>query len=262
MALSGLEKKIKSIFNKDHHKVNFIGYADDFIITGASKALLETLIIPLVKSFMKERGLEISEEKSKITRIEDGFNFLGFNIRKYSNEKLLTKPSKANVTNFLAEIKSIIKANTAAKTENLILLLNPKIRGWANYFSHAASSRTFAYVDKQIMEALWRWMKHRHPNKRLSWIASKYLKKKDLTNSRLGASYKDKDGKLVPIFIRYTRDTPIRRHIKIRSNTNPYNPVFKDYLKHRETTSKTRMSNGCKAISFAQELSGHIKVAL
>ncbi len=105
-------------------------------------------------------------------------------------------------------------------------------------------------------------MKHRHPNKRVAWIASKYLKKKDLTNTRFGASFKDKDGKQIPIFIRYTRDTSIRRHIKIRSNTNPYNPVFKEYLKYRESTSKTRMTNGCKAIRFVQELSGQVKLAL
>jgi RNA-directed DNA polymerase len=255
MTLSGLEKKIKSLFNNKGHKVNFVSFADDFIITGASKELLEEQVIPVVKSFLKERGLELSQEKSKITHIEEGFNFLGFNVRKYKG-KLLIKPTKANVKAFLTEIKENIKTNIAAKTENLIMLLNPKIRGWANYFRHVVSSRTFTYADKQIAEALWRWMKRRHPNKGGPWIANRYLKRKNLTNLRLHASFKDKDGKQITSFIRKTGDTPIRRHTKIRGKANPYNPEFKNYFKQRET-NRLRLSKGCKAVLFAQELLGH-----
>jgi RNA-directed DNA polymerase len=256
MALSGLEKKIKSLFNKDHQKVHVIGYADDYIITGVSKALLSELVLPLVKKFLEERGLEISEEKSKITSIEEGFDFLGFNIRKYSNGVVLTKPSKANVKRFLTEIKETIKANISAKTENLILLLNPKISGWANYFRNAASSKTFAKVDKQIMQALWRWMQKRHPNKRKSWIYKNYFKSKTLTEKRLGASIKNKDGSQTPIFIRKACDTSIRRHIKIIGEATPYKPEFKEYFKIRDSKSNTVISKGGKAIRFAEELLG------
>lgn len=256
MTLSGLEKRIKSLVNERHSKVNFVAYADDFIITGASKALLEEVVIPAVRLFLKERGLELSEEKSKITHIGEGFNFLGFNIRKYNNGKLLIKPSKANVKSFLSEIKKCIRTNISIKTEILIMLLNPKIVGWANYFSHVVSSKTFNYIDNQITGALWRWMTHRHPNKGKLWIVRKYLKQRHLISSRLGASYKGKDGKQIPVFIKHTSDTSVRRHIKIRSNANPYNPEFKNYFKYRQNTNKTRTSKGCKAIRFAQELSG------
>jgi RNA-directed DNA polymerase len=256
MALAGLEKKIKSLFNKDSHKVNVVAYADDYIITGASKALLSELILPLVKKFLGKRGLEISEEKSKITSIEEGFDFLGFNIRRYSNGVVLTKPSKANVTRFLKEIKETIKVNISAKSENLILLLNPKIRGWANYYCHAASHETFAKIDKQIMQYLWRWMNKRHPNKRRTWIYDKYLKKKTITDTRFGASFKNKEGKQTPIFIRKACDTSIRRHIKIVGKANPYNPEFKEYFKIRGSKSNTVISKGGKAIRFAEELLG------
>lgn len=256
MALAGIEEKIKSIFNKKHHRVNVVFYADDFIITGASKALLEELVVPLVKKLLKERGLEISPEKSRITSIEEGFDFLGFNIRKYSNGKLLTKPSKASVKRFLTEIKEVIKSNTAAKSENLILLLNPKIIGWANYFRHVVSSRIFAKVDSQIMQSLWRWMQKRHPNKRKSWVARKYLKKKTPTSSRFGASFRDKDGKEISIFIRHACDTSIRRHIKIIGKAHPYNPEFKEYFKLRNSRDNTVISKGGKAVRFAEELAG------
>ena len=178
------------------------------------------------------------------------------NIRKYHNGVVLTKPSKTNVTRFLTEIKETIKSNVAAKSENLILLLNPKIQGWANYYRHAASYETFAKVDRQIMQYLWRWMNKRHPNKRRTWIYEKYLKKKTLTDTRFGASFKNKDGAQIPIFIKYTCDTSIRRHIKIRSKATPYKPEFKEYFKIRDGRSNTVISKGGKATRFAEELLG------
>jgi RNA-directed DNA polymerase len=112
ITLAGLEKSVKAATRlKD--KVNVVVYADDFIITGASKEILEDKVKPAVIVFLKERGLELSEEKTKITHIEEGFDFLGFNVRKYKG-KLLIKPSKAGVKNFLQGIRAVIKANKAS----------------------------------------------------------------------------------------------------------------------------------------------------
>jgi RNA-directed DNA polymerase len=96
MALDGLEKKLRSCFGKTR-KVHMVRYADDFIITGGSKELPENEVRPVVAYFLKIRGLELSEEKTKISHINDGFDFLGFNIRKY-DDKLLTKPSESSVS--------------------------------------------------------------------------------------------------------------------------------------------------------------------
>ena len=144
MTLSGLEDKVRSTNSKvrDKEKINFISFADDFIVTGRSPELLEEKVIPILTEFLKKVGLELSQEKSKITHIEDGFNFLGFNIRKYK-ETLLIKPSKENIKEFLTDIRTTIKGNYAAQTENLINLLNPKIRGWSNYFRSSVSSEIF-----------------------------------------------------------------------------------------------------------------------
>lgn len=173
MALSGLEALLKERLK--YRKVNFVSYADDFIITGNSRELLEKEVVPIVKGFLKERGLEISKEKSKITYIEEGFDFLGFNIRKY-NGLLLTKPSKGNVKNFLRGIRELIKSSKSVKTEDLIRQLNPKIIGWANFFRHSASKRTFSYIDTEIYMALQRWMKRRHPTKSKTWRNKKYFR--------------------------------------------------------------------------------------
>ena len=153
MALSGLENKLKSLFHKRKTRVNIVSYADDFIVTATSKELLEKSIIPTIESFLSEIGLEISKEKSKITHIEEGFDFLGFNVRKYDG-KLLIKPSKASIKKILSDIRQVIKSNPTLKTENLINLLNPKILGWGNYFRSVVSSRVFNYIDYNIYNSI------------------------------------------------------------------------------------------------------------
>ncbi len=132
--LSGLAQAAKAA-TKNHDKVHVISYADDFIITGTTKEVLEKQVQPAIEAFLHERGLALSLEKTKITHIEDGFDFLGFNVRKYGN-KLLIKPTKGKVISFLNSIRKLIKSQATAKTENLIRLLNPKLRGWSNYYRH------------------------------------------------------------------------------------------------------------------------------
>jgi RNA-directed DNA polymerase len=92
MVLDGMNSAISAVTNKTD-KVHLVRYADDFIVTANSKELLENKIQPVIEKFLKERGLTLSEEKTRITHIDEGFDFLGFNIRKYKG-KLLTKPSK------------------------------------------------------------------------------------------------------------------------------------------------------------------------
>src|SRR5208337_2545451 len=113
---------------------------------GSSKKLLEEEVKPLVESFLKERGLELSAEKTHITRIEDGFDFLGQNVRDYGGT-IVVKPSRKNVATFLEKVRGIIKASKHVTAGHLIVNLNQVIRGWANYHRHVASKRTFSRVD-------------------------------------------------------------------------------------------------------------------
>ena len=137
--------------------MNLIRYADDFIITGRTKELLEGEVKPLVEQFLQPRGLELSPKKTVITHVEQGFDFLGQNVRKYPNGKLLIKPSKKNVKTFLDDIRKIIKAGLGLSAAELIDWLNPKIRGWANYHRHVVSKRIFQRVDRAIFTSLWQW---------------------------------------------------------------------------------------------------------
>jgi RNA-directed DNA polymerase len=115
--------KHKKVNGKEiNNKVHTIIYADDFVVTGRSKELLEKEVLPVIKEFMMERGLELSEEKTHITHISSGFNFLGQNIRKYNDGKVIIKPTKDNIERFLGGIRETIKSNPTIKQEELIEL--------------------------------------------------------------------------------------------------------------------------------------------
>lgn len=231
VTLSGLEKAVKAV-TKHSDKVHVCTYADDFIITGASQEILENKIKPVVEKFLQERGLTLSQEKTKITHIREGFDFLGMNIRKY-DDKLLIRPAKSSVKSFLDDIRKTIKSNKTAKTEILIQILNKKIRGWANYYAHVCSKRTFSKVEHEIFKALWRWSKRRHPNKGIRWIKAKYFRRDKRRDWIFFANIRKKNGFIFPLDIALTSRIPIRRHIKIRAQATPFDSAYHDYFDKR-----------------------------
>ena len=176
--------------------MNLIRYADDFIITGRTKELLEGEVKPLVEQFLHERGLELSPRKTVITHVEQGFDFLGQNVRKYPNGKLLIKPSKKNIKTFLDGIRKTIKAALGMSAADLIDWLNPKIRGWANYHRHVVSKRVFHRVDHAIFISLWQWARRRHQQKSPGWLKRKYFERQGHNNWRFFGEARDNDGNL------------------------------------------------------------------
>ena len=231
LTLAGLEQLVKSIAHGKGDRINFIGYADDFVITGASKDVLVNEIKPQLARFLQERGLTLSEEKTHVTHINDGFDFLGFNLRKY-NGKLLIKPSKSNVLSFLRNLRELIRKHATISVNDLIKMMNPKLRGWANYYRHSVAKRVFGYVGHQVFLALWRWAVRRHPNKGRRWVARKYFFDRNgqwQFHGRRTIADLDCAFNLVQI-----AHTPIKRHVKIRSAATPYNPEYEAYLSKRK----------------------------
>ena len=238
LALDGLEAKLREKYPKASNasrkaKANLVRYADDFIITGSSKELLENEINPLVEQFMRERGLELSQEKTHITHITTGFDFLGQNVRKYKDGKVLVKPSTKNVNTFLKNIRKLIKENAQATAGNLIVRLNPKIRGWANYHRHVSSKHTFVEVDDAIFRALWQWAKRRHPKKPGRWIKEKYFHSIGQRNWVFCGEVEEQDGTTRKVQLFYAHTVPIERHTKIKGDANPYDPEWERYFEER-----------------------------
>jgi RNA-directed DNA polymerase len=243
MALSGLEHRIRSAKAKqrDREKINMVAYADDFIVTAASEQLLREKVIPTLVSALSERGLELSKEKTKITPIDKGFEFLGFNIRKYKCGKLLIKPSKANICNFLREIRRIIKRGTALPTEVLIYQLNQKITGWTNYYRSAVSSKVFSRIDSEIFTALKGWCFKRHARKGKLWIIRNYYARLRDDRWRFHCVVRDRSGNKKILYLKNATETHIRRHRKIWAEANPFDPRFKEYFERRDRESKSRI---------------------
>lgn len=235
MTLDGLETMLAEKFpiaKRTGLKMNMVRYADDFIITGNSKEWLEHEVKPAVVEFLAERGLVLSPEKTKVTHIDEGFDFLGWNIRKH-NGKLLIKPSKANVKAHLDKIREVIKDNKTAKQTSLIRLLNPILRGWANYHRHVVAKVTFSKIDSQVWSMLWRWAVRRHPGKGTRWVKEKYFKTQGTRNWVFAASEKQKNGSKKELVLLKEADTPIQRHVKIKTGANPHDPKWEPYFEAR-----------------------------
>src|SRR5947207_7566115 len=173
LTLDGLEPAIRAAIQPRRDKVNFIRYADDFVVTAASKEILEQKVKPVIVEFLRERGLKLSEEKTLITHIAQGFNFLGQRVRKYG-KKLLIRPTPQSVRSVLEKARQLIGSCRGVAAAVLIRKLNPLLQGWANYHRHVVSKRVFDRVEYCLRTMLWRWARRNHPNKSRGWIQRRY----------------------------------------------------------------------------------------
>ena len=233
--LDGLQRLLAERFveapkQQRKYKVHLVRYADDFLITGISKDLLRDQVRPLVAHFLKERGLELSHEKTQITHIKDGFDFLGQNVRRYPDGKVLTKPSKQSVKTFLTKIQETIDNSGSQTAGEMIRRLNQQIKGWTMYHRYAASKRTFTDVDHRIFRMVWRWCRRRHRNKSRKWIKEKYFQRDDHRHWVFTGTLRDQKGQGWPIQLMEAAKVRIIRYVKIRSDVNPYDPKWELYL--------------------------------
>ncbi|WP_301664637.1 group II intron reverse transcriptase/maturase [Methanoculleus frigidifontis] len=209
MTLDGMEKTLAARFPKVN--VHFIRYADDFLVTAPTKEIAEEACNS-IQAFLAERGLELSAEKTVITHIDDGFDFLGYNFRKYKGT-LLVKPSRKSIKAITEKIKAIVKKARAWTQDQLIRALNPVIRGWANYHRHNAAKETFRRLDAYVWAVTWKWGKRRHPNKGFKWIARKYWHAVGTRNWVFRTNENT---------LQLFSDITIKRHVMPKLNANPY----------------------------------------
>ena len=229
LTLDGMEDALEAVAGR-RDKMHFIRYADDFVVTGASKELLEQKVKPALTAFLTQRGLRLSEQKTVLTHISQGFNFLGHTVRKYG-DKLLITPAKSKVEAMRKKIGELIHSAVALRQEELLRQLNPRLRGWANYYRNGAAKQTFGKLDYYVYGRLWRWLKRRHSNKSKRWIRRKYF---SATPSKaFSVRLKAKDGGSRVLSLYHTVSTRIERHIKVRGEANPYDPKYTQYFHMR-----------------------------
>jgi RNA-directed DNA polymerase len=225
IAFMGLETFIKEWAWENRKKLGIKGrrdngislavYADDFVVTTKEKWIAESLKESIKKWCFDKMGVELSEEKTKITSTTEGFDFLGYNIRHYIvNEKLklLIKPSKDSIKRVKDKIRTLCKEGKSLNQDVLIAKLNSVIRGWGLYYRNVVSKDVFSSIDYYVYKCVIRWAIKRHANKGRKWVAKRYFKKIGNRN------WVFQDTKTL---IRMS-DISIKRHIMIKGSHHIY----------------------------------------
>ena len=229
ITLDRLEPAIRAVVHR-RDKVNFVRYADDFIVTAARREVLEERIKPVIVAFLQERGLTLSEEKTRITHIEEGFDFLGQNLRK-RGQKLLITPSRKAIAGIREKARQCIRRCRGLTTEVLIRTLNPILRGWANYHRYAGAREAFYQVQRYVNDLLWRWARRRHSDKSCAWRCRKYYPAAG--GGAFSTWVRTREGKPRLLKVRNLLQTVMERHIKVKAEANPYHPDWVKYFEQR-----------------------------
>lgn len=240
MVLTGLEPFVQSRVKhlkakKKTPKVHIIRYADDFITTAESKQIIEDLILPAIKEFLAIRGLELNMNKTKIRTITEGFDFLGFSIRKYPDKRrttgeiYVTRASDKSIKKLKTKLKDIFTRYKKVSAYVLISELNPILRGWANYYKVGIAKRVFTKVNAYLFNKLIRWVKKKHPKIGIRTCRRLYFKKKGNRDWIFtGFTPENK-----PVEIFDITGVAIKRHVKVKE-LNPYLSENYEYFNKRK----------------------------
>jgi RNA-directed DNA polymerase len=237
MVLDGLEETVRRAVPR-RCRINFVRYADDFIITGKSQSILEESIQPVVEGFLRERGLGLSPEKTVVTHIKDGFTFLGQTFRKHGRALHIT-PSIEGVHTLMRKVRTLIQSHVSAPMPGLIKRLNEVLRGWANYHRHVVASEAFSRIDTYVFEQLRRMLRRRHSQKSVKWLTKRYWSAAGKNVFAVFAKTA-KSGKRLYQVLRVSA-MGIRRYVKIKAAANPYMPEYAGYFQRRRKKKDSKL---------------------
>ena len=236
MTLNGMHGLLQEHF-EGRTKVTVVRYADDFVVTTKTREDAEEAMAVLIP-FLAERGLELSKEKTVITHISDGFDFLGFNFRRYDNDKLLIKPSKKAFDHIREKVREIVLGRGKAATQaSIIVQLNSVVRGWCNYYRNVVSYGTFKALHDHMYHVLERWAQRRHSRRHRIWYLRRYWHKKGKRNWVFSCTV-ERDGKRIDYELFSPKQMRIRRHRLVRCDMNPYLDL--DYFEKRRKGATLR----------------------
>ncbi|NOW82530.1 RNA-directed DNA polymerase [Clostridium beijerinckii] len=241
IALHGMEEELGVkyqatkqgyILNKD--SIGIVKYADDFVILCQTKNEAESMYGRL-EPYLKKRGLTLAEDKTKITHISEGFDFLGFNVKQYKTVRgvtLLIKPSKSSVKKTKKRIKEVFERYRGKQVGIIINRLNPIIRGIGNYWSSSVSKDTYKTIDYYIWIKIRKYLKCMHPKKPWKWIIKKYFSKDIHGISKDRWLLTDKSMKNCQLI--KMQWIPIIRHQLIKYKNSPDDKSLKEYFMRRD----------------------------
>jgi len=238
IALHGMEEAVGVVKRKDGTVLNrvVVRYADDFVVLCMTKEDAEATVKTL-QDWLSVRGLQLSEKKTQIVHLSEGFDFLGFNVRQYhvpaqtkSGWKLLIKPSKKSVQRLVERLRTEWLALKGQPVPVVLARLNPIIRGWANYFRTSVAKRIFNKLDDYMFTREVRYIKHTHSRKSQAWQSARYFGKLHPAREDKYVFGDKQTGRYLLKFSWF----PIERHILVKGSNSPDDPGLRAYWHKRE----------------------------
>jgi RNA-directed DNA polymerase len=227
IALHGMETAAGARYGADHHAMKgspvLIRYADDFVVHCHSRQ--EALEVKeRLAAWLTPRGLAFNEDKTKVLPLSEGYDFLGFNVRRYRS-KLLIKPSKTAVRRIRKRLREELRSLRGSNAQTVIKRLNPIIRGWAAYYRTQVSAVIFGKLDHYLWRLTWKWAKVSHQNKPTDWIFHRYFGKFNKARQDRWVFGDRTSG----AFMHRFAWTNIVRHQIVRHGASPDDPELVDY---------------------------------
>jgi RNA-directed DNA polymerase len=226
-----------------------IRYADDLLALCYSREQAEQVKQQLA-AWLAPRGLVFNEDKTRITTLDQGVDFLGFNIRRYPNGKLLTKPSNAALRRIRLRLSTEMKRLRGSNADAVTATLNPIITGWAAYYRIGVSKRAFAALDAHTWRLVYKWARFRHSNKPMYWVKARYFGAFNPARADKWVFGSHDSG----FYLRKFAWTPIVRHRMVAGTASPDDPTLSDYWTERrrrrtppvgkDTLRRLRAQNG------------------
>ncbi|MCM3653673.1 group II intron reverse transcriptase/maturase [Metabacillus litoralis] len=243
IALHGMEEELGILYRKTYKsngsyaihpkcRIALVKYADDFVVLTETKEQAQSVYVRL-QSYLSNRGLELSNEKTKITHIEDGFDFLGFSVRQYKTwqgNKLLIKPSKESIKKAKEKIRDTFRIMRGQPVRELIKVLNPIIRGYGQYWKHVVSKKTFDKIANYVFHKTCKYLRQLHPKKPWKWIKKRYFRKPHHggDNSWILTC------PITNIQLLHMPWIKIKRHVMVLYKNSPDDPALKEYWEKRD----------------------------
>jgi RNA-directed DNA polymerase len=215
--------------------VSLVRYADDFVVTAPSRDVLATHVNPAMETFLGDRGMNLNMAKTRVVHREEGFDFLGFSIRQFNrkgNKICLVTPSKNSMKRLLGKVKDVLNSNKQAKASTIVGLLNPVLRGWANYYKHCNAKKAFAYMDYRVWQMVWHWCLRRHPMKGKRWVKKRYF----IHAMNRDWVFGENDGRTLFILAKVRVDSS--SYVKVRGYNSPFDPELREYWSKRESKAR------------------------
>lgn len=240
MTLDGLEtwvaNSVKHLHKKSRKtswspKVNVIRYADDFVVTAATKRILEEIVRPSIQDFLSIRGLVLNQEKTYITSVKKGFDFVGFHLRVYPDKsgpkgaKSIIKPTDESKRRLRSKIKNAVKISKSSG--EIIKELNPILRGWANYYKATSAKKVFTSIGKHVWDKTWIWAKRKHRQLNFRDLAKLYYIQR---KNRKWIFRGEWMGKELTVFL---IDSVVIKRYSLVKDYNPYLLDNEDYFTKR-----------------------------